>query len=101
MDLGTAFNVASLGYDICKDLLEYYRQWRDCASDIDHTCLVVEQVGALFACIRETVSCERNQLTTNQAWLIEKSLASCRDGVDNLSSELIKLKLQARTETMA
>ena len=92
-DPGTALNIASLGYDVCKDLLNYYRKWRHSASDVKEICNFIEALENSFANVRDIINSKHSTLSVDRLDLATRSLQSCNSGIDRLKYRVKKLRL--------
>ena len=94
LELGASLNIASLGYDIYKDILEYHRRLRDCRTDVANTCILTEQLKATFSEIHDIVANKNSQFTVDQIDLLLDSLESCNTGLDRLAARFQKNRLE-------
>ena len=93
LDPGTALNVASLGYDVCKDLIKYYRRWKDCRSDVERACHAISRLQRIFASLRDCLSNGQVQLSKSQLCLVDDVLDACHEGLGRLADQVQQLKL--------
>lgn len=49
---GAAVGIASLGIQVCEDLVRYYNNWKECGQDIAETARCVESLGGIFKVLK-------------------------------------------------
>ncbi|KAI7204219.1 hypothetical protein KC316_g1793 [Hortaea werneckii] len=90
MDPGTALGVASLAYDVTRDLYEYYRAWKHCDSDVKDLRVQLLWLNDAFRVCRDVVG--KPGLSADGTQLVLKALASCDEATNSLRGVLDKIK---------
>ena len=89
MDPGTALGVASLGYDVIKDLYEYYRTWKDCEKDVAELRSRLLWLGSAFKAAGEIL--DRHDTSNNDQSLVQSALVGCDHAIKELKETLDKI----------
>ena len=91
--LGTAVGVASLGIQVTQSLLEYYRAYRDCSSEVAGTSGRLESLQTVFQHLQDALSShtfgEKEQSLVKSA---ETSITNCRGMILSLQGRYEKFK---------
>ncbi|KAI7227089.1 hypothetical protein KC330_g8551, partial [Hortaea werneckii] len=90
MDPGTALGVASLAYDVTRDLYEYYRAWKHCDSDVKDLRVQLLWLNDAFRVCRDVVG--KPGLSADGTQLVLKALANCDEATNSLRGVLDKIK---------
>jgi hypothetical protein len=90
MDPGTALGIASLAYEVTKDLYEYYRALKHCDKDVKELRVQLLWLSDAFKVCRDLVG--KPGLSADSTRLVSKALASCEDATNNLRDVLNKIK---------
>ena len=90
MDPGTALSVASLAYDVVKDLYEYFRAWKDCDKDDAELRAHLLWLQAAFQATENAL--KRTGLAAEDRSQVESALIRCREAVNELKETLDKIK---------
>jgi hypothetical protein len=92
MDPGTALGAVSLGIEVCKGLLAYYRDWKDHKKDIQETLAEIDVVSTTLSLLGDTLRSDSQTALTAQA---QKCLYMCQDGIQQLDKKLKKMHMEA------
>ncbi|KAI7202606.1 hypothetical protein KC316_g1743 [Hortaea werneckii] len=92
MDPGTALGIASLVYDVSKDLYNFYRVWKDCEKDVKELRMQLLWLHKAFKVVRDTV--QKPALSDSGRDLIYSAINDCNDAANDLQAELEKVKSQ-------
>lgn len=90
MDPGTALGIASLVYDVTKDLYNFYRVWKDCEKDVEELRIQLLWLHKAFKVVRDTV--QKPGLSDSSRDLIYSAINQCNDAANDLRAELDKVK---------
>lgn len=97
MDPGTALSVASLAYDVVKDLYEYYRTWKDCEKDVAELRETLLWLHHAFKVSRDVV--RQSELSVQAVEPLYTALGACDDTANDLQDILDKIKSQGTPQT--
>ena len=98
MDPGTALAVASLTYDITKDLYEYYRAWKDCDKDVEELRVQLLWLHNAFEVSRDIV--RKPDLSAQAVNLVCSALGGCNNAANELRDILDKIKKQGAPQSV-
>jgi hypothetical protein len=92
MDPGTALGVASLAYEVTKDLYDYYRTWKDCEKDVGDMREQLIWLNHAFKATRDIV--RKAEVSTQRVDLLYTALEACKDSANDLQDILKKISKQ-------
>jgi len=98
MDPGTALGVASLVYDVVKDLYGYYCLWKDQNDELDEVRGSLLWLKSLLEAI--LASLEGGHLNQTQVLMIRDSIESCHDVTQKLKKRLNKARHECPPDTI-
>lgn len=85
--------VASLGIQVCKGLLIFYQDWKDCPEDVKEARDSISSLTETFILIEKSM---RNPaLEEDVVHRVESCLLSCNEGVKKLQKKLGKMQIEA------
>lgn len=90
MDPSTALSVASLAYEITKDLYDYYRAWKHCDDDVKTLRVHLLWLHNAFRVLRDVVC--KPDLSGHAGDLVYQALAGCNKSANDLSNILDKIR---------
>jgi len=97
MDPGTALGIASLVYDVTKDLYNYYRVWKDCEKDVEELRIQLLWLHKAFKVVRDTL--QKPGLSDSGRNLIYSAISDCNDAANDLQAELDKVRTQTSPQS--
>lgn len=98
MDPGTALAIASLAYDVTKDLYEYYRAWKHCDSDIKELRVQLLWLNDAFKVCRDVVG--KPGLSPDGTRLVFGALASCDEATNSLKGVLDRIHREGSPQSV-
>ncbi|GAB7363547.1 hypothetical protein MBLNU230_g3814t1 [Neophaeotheca triangularis] len=97
MDPGTALAVATLAFDVTKQLYDYYRTWKDCEKDVAEVREHLLWLHQAFKVSRDIV--RKPGLSVQATDLLYSALGSCNDAANDLRDILEKIRKQETPQT--
>jgi Cdc6-like AAA superfamily ATPase len=97
MDPGTALSIASLAYEITKDLYDYYRTWKDCDKDVADLRVQLLWLHRAFKITRDIVC--KPGFSVQAVQLVYDALNACDDAANELREILDKMRRQGTPQS--
>ena len=88
-----AVGLLSLGLEVCKGLLSYYRSWRSSESDVDGMYLSIEALAKTLVLLESII--QKGTFGRQAVENVEENILSTKDGMKSLSKKLDKIKLHS------
>ena len=89
--------IASLAYDVTRDLYEYYRTWKDCEKDVADLREQLLWQHQAFRVAREVA--RKPNLSPAATDLLYTALGACNDAANDLRDSLEKIRKQETPQT--
>ena len=86
-----AVGLLSLGIEVCKGLLSYYRSWRSSESDVGGMYASIEALAKTLLLLQSVV--QKGAFGRPVVENVEESILLAEDGIRSLSKKLDKIKL--------
>ena len=86
-----AVGLLSLGIEVCKGLLSYYRSWRTSESDVSGMYVSIEALAKTLVLLGSVI--QKGNFGRRVVENVEKNILSTENGIRSLSKKLNKIKL--------
>ena len=86
-----AVGLLSLGIEVCKGILSYYRSWRSSESDVTGMYVSIEALAKTLVLLGSVI--QKGNFGRHVVENVEKNIRSTEDGIRSLSKKLDKINL--------
>ena len=82
--------VVSLGIEVCKGMVKYYKSWKSCPQDVSIMCESLQRITGMFEAIHHKI--ERAQLRGRDADQVGHCISQCSSAITSLQLKLHKFQ---------
>ncbi|KAL2026973.1 hypothetical protein VTO58DRAFT_111064 [Aureobasidium pullulans] len=82
--------VVSLGIEVCKGMVKYYKSWRSSPQDVSNMCESLHRITGMFEAIHHKI--ERAQLHGRDADQVGRCISQCSSAITSLQLKLHKFE---------